>query len=109
MISQSNIGENTILRPVIANPSVGKETIDNLVDEITKIGMILYEHPIFKLDKLRFRHDPVGKRIGGMLRENSCSRMNYLRRLLRNTLKVHYMAKAICLTFVNSIVGSKFL
>ena len=38
MISQSNIGENTILRPVIANPSVGKETIDNLVDEITKIG-----------------------------------------------------------------------
>ena len=38
MISQSNIGENTILRPVIANPSVRKETIDNLVDEITKIG-----------------------------------------------------------------------
>jgi len=38
MISQSNIGENTILRPVIANPSVGKETIDDLVDEIAKIG-----------------------------------------------------------------------
>ena len=38
MISQSNIGENTILRPVIANPSVSKETIDELVDEITKIG-----------------------------------------------------------------------
>ena len=38
MISQSNIGENTILRPVIANPSVSKETIDELVHEITKIG-----------------------------------------------------------------------
>ena len=38
MISQSNIGENTILRPVIANPSVRKETIDELVDEITRIG-----------------------------------------------------------------------
>ena len=38
MISQSNIGENTILRPVIANPSVSKETIDELVNEITKIG-----------------------------------------------------------------------
>ncbi len=38
MISQSNIGENTILRPVIANPSVCKETIDELVDEITRIG-----------------------------------------------------------------------
>ncbi|MEC8670551.1 MAG: aminotransferase class V-fold PLP-dependent enzyme [Candidatus Thermoplasmatota archaeon] len=38
MISQSNIRENTILRPVIANPSVCKETIDDLVDEITRIG-----------------------------------------------------------------------
>ena len=38
MISQSNIGEHIILRPVISNPSVGKETIDDLVKEIIKIG-----------------------------------------------------------------------
>ena len=38
MISQSNIGDDIILRPVIANPSVTKETIDNLVEEIVSIG-----------------------------------------------------------------------
>ena len=38
MISQSNIGDNTILRPLISNPSVCIETIDELVDEITGIG-----------------------------------------------------------------------
>lgn len=38
MISQSNIGDNTILRPLISNPSVCIQTIDELVDEITGIG-----------------------------------------------------------------------
>jgi glutamate/tyrosine decarboxylase-like PLP-dependent enzyme len=38
MISQSNIGEHIILRPVISNPSVSKETIDDLVKEIADIG-----------------------------------------------------------------------
>ena len=38
MISQSNIGDDIILRPVIANPAVTWETIENLVDEITSIG-----------------------------------------------------------------------
>jgi glutamate/tyrosine decarboxylase-like PLP-dependent enzyme len=38
MISQSNIGDDIILRPVIANPAVTRETIENLVDEITSIG-----------------------------------------------------------------------
>ena len=38
MISQSKIRENIILRPVIANSSVGKKTIDELIDEITRIG-----------------------------------------------------------------------
>jgi len=38
MVSQSNIGDDIILRPVIANPSVSKETIDEFVDEITSIG-----------------------------------------------------------------------
>jgi len=38
MISQSNIGDDIILRPVIANPSVSKETLDEFVDEIVSIG-----------------------------------------------------------------------
>lgn len=38
MISQSKIKDQTILRPVIANPSVSKETIDELVEEISNIG-----------------------------------------------------------------------
>ena len=38
MVSQSNIGDDIILRPVIANPSVSKGTIDGLVDEIVSIG-----------------------------------------------------------------------
>ena len=38
MISQSKIGDETILRPVIANPHITEETIDDLVEEITKIG-----------------------------------------------------------------------
>ena len=38
MISQSNIGNNVILRPVIANPAVNTEQIDNLVAEIVSTG-----------------------------------------------------------------------
>lgn len=38
MISQSEIGDKTILRPVIANPHITEETIDDLVEEITRIG-----------------------------------------------------------------------
>lgn len=38
MISQSNIGDDVILRPVIANPAVTAETIDGLVEEIVSIG-----------------------------------------------------------------------
>ena len=38
MISQSKIGDNIILRPVIANPSVTEETIDGLIDEIVRTG-----------------------------------------------------------------------
>ena len=38
MISQSKIGDETILRPVIANPQITEETIDDLVEEITRIG-----------------------------------------------------------------------
>ncbi len=38
MLSQSNIGDDVILRPVIANPSITKETIDELVEEIISIG-----------------------------------------------------------------------
>ena len=36
MISQSKIGDETILRPVIANPHITEETIDDLVEEITR-------------------------------------------------------------------------
>jgi len=42
MISQSNIGDDVILRPVIANPAVTTETIDGLVEEIER-------HTILKL------------------------------------------------------------
>jgi len=38
MISQSKIKGQTILRPVIANPSVSEKTIDELVEEISRIG-----------------------------------------------------------------------
>ncbi len=38
MISQSKIGDDIILRPVIANPSVSTETLDKLVNEIVSIG-----------------------------------------------------------------------
>ena len=38
MVSQSNIGDDIILRPVIANPSVSKRTLDGLVDEIVSTG-----------------------------------------------------------------------
>jgi len=38
MISQSNIGDDVILCPVIANPAVTAETIDGLVEEIVSIG-----------------------------------------------------------------------
>ena len=38
MISQSNIKDKTILRPVIANPGVSEETIDDLVEQIVEIG-----------------------------------------------------------------------
>ena len=38
MISQSKIRGETILRPVIANPHVTEETIDDLVEQIVRIG-----------------------------------------------------------------------
>ena len=38
MISQSKIRGEIILRPVIANPHITEETIDDLVEEITRIG-----------------------------------------------------------------------
>ena len=38
MISQSNIGNNVILRPVIANPAVNTEQIDKLIAEIVSTG-----------------------------------------------------------------------
>ena len=38
MVSQSKIGNDIILRPVIANPSVSRETLDSLVDEIVSTG-----------------------------------------------------------------------
>jgi hypothetical protein len=38
MISQSKIKDKTILRPVIANPGVSEETIDDLVEQIVEIG-----------------------------------------------------------------------
>jgi glutamate/tyrosine decarboxylase-like PLP-dependent enzyme len=38
MISQSNIKDKTILRPVIANPGVSEETIDDLLEQIVDIG-----------------------------------------------------------------------
>jgi len=38
IISQSNIGDDVILRPVIANPAVTTETIDGLVEEIASVG-----------------------------------------------------------------------
>ena len=38
MVSQSKIGSDIILRPVIANPSVSRETLDSLVDEIVSTG-----------------------------------------------------------------------
>ena len=38
MISRSTINDNVILRPIIANHSITRETIDGLIDEITTIG-----------------------------------------------------------------------
>ena len=38
MISKSNIGDDVILRPVIANPSITTESLDGLIHEILKIG-----------------------------------------------------------------------
>jgi len=38
MVSQSKIGSDIILRPVIANPSVSRDTLDSLVDEIVSTG-----------------------------------------------------------------------
>ncbi len=38
MVSRSNIGDDVILRPVIANPGVTKQTLDQLVDEIVNTG-----------------------------------------------------------------------
>ena len=38
MISKSNIGDDVILRPVIANPSITTESLDGLVNEILNIG-----------------------------------------------------------------------
>jgi glutamate/tyrosine decarboxylase-like PLP-dependent enzyme len=38
LISRSNIAEDVVLRPVIANPGVTKEVLDKLVSEIVRIG-----------------------------------------------------------------------
>lgn len=38
MISKSNIGDDVILRPVIANPSITTESLDGLIHEILNIG-----------------------------------------------------------------------
>jgi hypothetical protein len=38
MISRSVINDETILRPVISNPSVTLESLSNLVDEIASTG-----------------------------------------------------------------------
>ena len=38
MISKSNIGDDVILRPVIANPSITYESLDGLIQEILDIG-----------------------------------------------------------------------
>jgi glutamate/tyrosine decarboxylase-like PLP-dependent enzyme len=38
LISRSNIGEDVILRPVIANPGISREVLDKLVSEIVRIG-----------------------------------------------------------------------
>lgn len=38
MISKSNIGNDVILRPVIANPAVEKSTLEGLVEEILQIA-----------------------------------------------------------------------
>ena len=38
MISRSNIGEDVILRPVIANPGVTKESLEGLVAEVIAHG-----------------------------------------------------------------------
>lgn len=38
MVSRSNIGEDVILRPVIANTGVTEEILDSLVEEISRIG-----------------------------------------------------------------------
>ncbi|MAH90991.1 MAG: glutamate decarboxylase [Euryarchaeota archaeon] len=38
MVSQSNIGDDVILRPVIANPAVTKLQLDKLVEEIVSTG-----------------------------------------------------------------------
>ncbi len=38
MISQSKIGNQIILRPVIANPLITEETIDDLINEIVRTG-----------------------------------------------------------------------
>ena len=56
MISQSNIGDDIILRPVIANPSVSKETIDEFVDEITSIGNDIIRNIPFLVEKQRRNH-----------------------------------------------------
>lgn len=38
MISQSNIGDNVILRPVIANPAINIKHLNGLVEEIVRTG-----------------------------------------------------------------------
>ena len=34
IVSRSNIGENTVLRPVISNPAVDKEIIESLIEKV---------------------------------------------------------------------------
>jgi hypothetical protein len=38
MISRSNIHDDVILRPVIANPKTSEETLDGLIDEVLRVG-----------------------------------------------------------------------
>ena len=38
MISRSNIGDDVILRPVTSGPGINKEVVDELLDEVIRLG-----------------------------------------------------------------------
>ena len=95
MISQSNIGDNTILRPLISNPSVCKETIDELVDEITSIGDDIVEAYHSRARNLEESPmTPTGNQIGGMKREISYWRTKFYHLLLLSTQENVFQVKA---------------